>query len=151
MAAVRQYRNGAWRANTAIYARQAGAWRQLRSLKVFSGGAWRQVANFVDPLTLSVSPANVFGAGNGAYTQSVSSGFATATPAGGKAPYSYAWAMTDGDTSITVNSATNATVTFSKTLAKFDVAYGTARCTVTDANGSTASANVTVTLTNGAI
>ena len=59
------------------------------------------------------------------------------TVSGGVAPYSYSWTKLSGD-SITANSATAATTTFSATgLFSGEARDATFRCTVTDSTGGT--------------
>lgn len=82
-------------------------------------------------------------------TSSATTSSTTVTPAGGVSPYTYSWALFDGDT-LTVNSPTSATTTFSASgLQDGDFLYSTYRCTVTDSTSGTpltATADVVITI-----
>jgi hypothetical protein len=149
-AALEVFRNGAWHELTSLKVYRSGAWRRLKTLKVYSGGAWRSIVNFIQPLTLSVSPSSVSGAGSGTTAQTVYSGSATVTPSGGVGPFTYSWARVSG-AAITPLSPSSASSAFYKYLNKFELANATMRCTVTDSQGSTATADVDVTLDNGSV
>ena len=69
----------------------------------------------------------------------------TVTVQGGLAPYSYAWAKTDGDT-VTVTAPTSATTAFTETEPPGVIFFATYRCTATDATGRTVAVDVPVTL-----
>ena len=74
----------------------------------------------------------------------------TATPSGGAAPYTYSWSLVSG-TSFTVNSASSATTSFSKTAAGSSggTTYSaTYRCTITDFYGYTATVDAAVSTTH---
>jgi hypothetical protein len=137
---VRVRADGAWRTVRSGRIRINNAWRQLTRAFVFQNGAWRQSAVFVEPLTLSVSPATA----NGGIIVpgTVTTGSVTATPTGGLAPFTYAWARISGDPAA-ANAPTNATTSFSLFLNDPVNAEAVFRCTVTDALGSTAAADVT--------
>lgn len=89
-------------------------------------------------------------------TTSETSGVVTATGAGGTAPYSYSWARVSGaanasTTGIVVTSGSAAATTFSaSSLAAGESRSAVWRCTVTDANGFTGTADVTVTISRAA-
>lgn len=87
-------------------------------------------------------PANAAGAGPSQTTNSV-----TVTPSGGTAPYSYAWAKDSGDT-ISANSPTAATTSFTGSTADGETASAVFTCTVTDNVGAKAYTSVVVTLTD---
>lgn len=141
--------SGALRTITAMYAKQAGVMRRIKTVKVMSGGTLRLVARFADPLTVSASPTS--GAGNGAGTQTVTSGTSTATPSGGFSPFTYSWTLVSsgGGTASTANSPSSASTTFSKPNVAVNDAYtDTWRVTVTDSLGDTATDDITVTFSN---
>jgi hypothetical protein len=77
---------------------------------------------------------------------SKTTGSITVTPAGGTAPYTYAWTKVSGAT-ITADSSTAATTTFTATsLTSGETRVAIFRCTVTDNVAATATADVTVTI-----
>jgi hypothetical protein len=132
---------GAWRTITTGEAFVNGAWRTLRYGEAYIDGAWKQVATFVQPLTLSVSPPSTGANAGATTTPSV-----TATPSGGLGPFTYSWAKLSGD-AVSANSPSLATTSFTLTSGS-PPANATFRCTVTDALGSTATADVGVLFSN---
>lgn len=127
---------GAWR--EIIYGEVYinGAWRRLKYAEGYISGAWRQIANFIEPLTLDVSPPapSKFGT-----SDTITSNTVTATPTGGLAPFTYSWVRTSGSTDIDVNSPAAASTTFTGAGLDADtLTTATFTCTVTDALGSTA-------------
>lgn len=129
---------------TAMKAMDGGTLRNILRVKVMDadGTTLRTVASFADPLSVSISPAGVFGIANSAASVSVLSNSATATPAGGLAPFTYAWSVisdTNPSGTVSANSATAATSTFTMTNVPAYTTYtAVLRCTVTDAIGQTA-------------
>lgn len=120
--------------------------RTIQSIKM------RDAANVLrtiyTAMTANASPSDVSGTvgtfGPGAAT--VTSNSTTASPSGGTAPYSYAWAYSSGDTGITPFAPTSASTTFSKSLGLGVENIASFVCTITDANGATAQTFVSVTL-----
>ena len=87
-------------------------------------------ANF----SASASPASLY---ESTSVSTATTSSTTVTPTGGVSPYTYSWALYEGDT-LTVNSSTSATTTFSASgLNEGDVLYSTYRCTVTDSTSGT--------------
>jgi len=70
----------------------------------------------------------------------------TVTPAGGTAPYTYAWTKVSGD-DFDIGAPTTATTTFSGTPEFNSDLSGVYRCTVTDDAGSPLTASITVSVT----
>jgi hypothetical protein len=97
-----------------------------------------------EELSVDVAPATLAKSGpNG----ELISNTGTATPTGGKPPYSYAWTRVSGDV-FTINSPGINNTTFTGNGADV-VKGGTYRCTVTDDNLDTAFDNVNVNFTFG--
>lgn len=134
-----------------------GAWRSISSGRVCIDGAnyktitrgiacidgtnWVTIANFVPTLSVSISPAQAYGYTNPLkpIPQKVTTGPLTATPSGGKPPFTYSWAITSHTgTSPILNSASSASTTASATVAANTEQTASAHVTVTDALGSTA-------------
>ncbi|MEN2749356.1 hypothetical protein [Sphingomonas sp. T9W2] len=89
----------------------------------------------------AANPASVFGTGR---FPTVTTGSTTVGVSGGKTPFSFAWTTVDASGSWEITSPTNATTAFRCTSAVQDDSQdATFRCTVTDANGKTAAADVT--------
>lgn len=136
--------NGSWREVRSGRVRVNGAWRNLTRAVIYEGGAWRNSAQFVAPLTVSIS-GTAFGQIVGSGT--VLTDQVTAIPAGGLGPYTYSWSQTDGPPTFTINTPASATTSFSLDLIAFDSVQLTARCTVTDSLGNTAFSDTTVRFT----
>lgn len=126
-----------------------GQWRTLTRGELYIGGAWKQVLSFIPPLSLSVSPSDVSGLGSSNKPLRITSDPVMATPTGGKAPFTYAWAITSG--TATAATPTNATTTFSEVVSPGGSKSSTARVTVTDSLAKTAIADVSITLENGGL
>ncbi|MGJ3630118.1 hypothetical protein AB5I41_30970 [Sphingomonas sp. MMS24-JH45] len=76
----------------------------------------------------------------------VRTGAVQATPAGGQAPYTYQWAMISGAAAI--SGATMAAAYFTANVPAETTLDASARVTVTDAAGATASATVSLQFNN---
>ena len=142
-----QLRDTALRGISAIRIRDAGnVLRVVSAIKVRDAG--NVLRNVFTSLALSLSSEEASGtewsSGGGSIT--VTSDPVTATPAGGTAPFSYAWARLSGDASISTTAGTSATTAFSASLPANDLIEAVFECTATDANGATAKASVTTTL-----
>lgn len=88
-------------------------------------------------VAISPAVAEIISAGFGPLTTNS----VTVTPSGGTAPYTYAWSFVSGDT-VTINSPTSATTTFTGDPVGYSVLSSVYRCTVTD--NAAADASVTV-------
>lgn len=125
-----------------------GQWRRLASAEAFTNAAWRAGPTYQTPITVSVSPTSVSGTRTSPLPSYgvVKSNTTTATPSGGRAPFSYVWAPISGTAQAT--SPNSATTAFSAGLGPETAETSIVRVTVTDSAGSTATADVSVTLTN---
>ena len=135
---------GAWKEITGGSIRVSGSWRRLRAIKVYSGAAWRTVATFADALSLSASPSTATRTG---FNATVSAGPVIATPTGGASPFTYAWVKQSGGNITAASPASSQTVFRGTTMAIDETRAAVFRCTCTDAFGSTATADVSVTVT----
>jgi hypothetical protein len=91
-------------------------------------------------MTAAASPTSLY---TSSFSSPITSSSTTVTPTGGTAAYTYAWTKVSGDT-LTVNSPTSASTTFSASVTSSKTAIY--RCTVTDSLATTATADVTITL-----
>ncbi len=98
-------------------------------------------AAYIKPLTVVITPSSVAGSSN---FPPVVTNPATATPDGGKAPYSYAWTKVTGSAPSQADSPSASSTTFSSTQLP-GLINETWKCTVTDAVGFTAEDEVDVT------
>jgi hypothetical protein len=123
-----------------------GTLRTIQQIRMRdAGGTLRTVFSYISlSLNLTyISAVNSGASASGTTTSSVITG----TVSGGTGPFTYAWARVSGDTQITAGSPTAAATTFSATCydaVEFSTVF---RLTVTDANGATATADITVDLT----
>jgi hypothetical protein len=93
-------------------------------------------------MTAAASPTYLYKSGT---TTPQTTASVTVTPTGGTATYTYAWTKVSGD-SLTVNSSTSATTTFTGSVASFSSLHSVYRCTVTDSLALTATADVSITI-----
>lgn len=139
---------GAWKDISGGSVRVSGSWRRLTAIKAYFDSAWRTVAVFADSLSLSLSASSISRTGA---NSTVTSAAVLATPTGGSSPFTYAWAKQSGGL-ISATNPTSAQTTFRATnMTDQEERSAVFRCTCTDAYGSTATADVTVTLTRIAI
>lgn len=139
---------GTLRTITRGYARLAGVTRTLKTAKVMDGGVLRTVAIFASPLSLTASPAgaaNTYESFGMPLPQTLTTDLITAIPAGGLAPFTYAWAYLSGDV-FSVSHPTGAGTYFNYTFNAFGFRSATYRCTVTDSVGSTATVDVPISI-----
>lgn len=123
---------------------------RVRAIRVGQQSAWDPVSGGVAGAASSISggfraTANPGSVGKVGTTSGLTSGSTTVTPVNGTAPYTYAWTWASGGTSITINSASAATTTFSVTgMAVDETRSGIARCTVTDNASATTTTDIAV-------
>lgn len=137
---------GTLRTVTSLKINDSGVLRSALRVKVMDedGTTLRTVAEFIAPLSVTMSASDVVGYAYGSGTAVTDS--VTATPVGGLAPYTYSWARTSGAGSI--GASTAATTSFYQYVPNGTEAYGAFRVTVTDANGNTATGDVFATYTS---
>lgn len=136
--------SGAWRSDVRrAEAYIGGQWRRLTRAEEYKGGQWRQIAIFALPLTVSVP--DVVGTRRSSTTVGVIAS-ATATPAGGIAPYTYGTVLLSG--SMSLSNAATASPQFAASVPPLTDVTGTARLTCTDAAGTIATADFNITLRN---
>lgn len=122
-----------------------GTSRRVVRMKVMDadGVTLRTVATFADQLSLTISPDDIDAFGT---TATIVTETATATPSGGFAPFTYAWAKVSGD-DITADSSSVASTKFRATnLGQNETRTATFECTATDSAGSTATDTITITI-----
>lgn len=146
VATFKALNSGTLRTITRAWVKQAGVLRRLKTAKVMDGGSLRTVGIFADPLTATVS-GSASGTASGFSAATITTSSVTALPSGGQGPYTYAWAYLSGDTA-TILSPTQATTAFQRSANPGETLEGTFRCTVTDAYGSTATADATATFSH---
>jgi len=96
-------------------------------------------------LGASASPSVIQKTDTGASITTVST---TVTATGGTAPYTYSWSRISGSTSISANSASSATTTFTGSSLASGTTYDAVfRCTVTDNVAATKTVDVSVSIT----
>ena len=138
---------GAWRTPTACKAYVGGQYRSIKAIKAFVDGSWRDVANFTTgggTITLTASASSVTRTG---FNSSIQAGPVLVTPAGGQSPYTYAWTRESGAL-ISATSANSAQTYFrASNMSELEERNAVFRCTCTDAFGSTATADVSVSIT----
>lgn len=99
------------------------------------------------PLSAVASPDYVSGAIDRSKPGTVTTNITTASPSGGRAPYTYEWTELSGE--LTISDPSSASTYFSGIVAAGDQKTGTFTCTITDAAGATAVTNiVTATVEN---
>ena len=99
-------------------------------------------ASISTTLNAAASPSSLSTSGTGTPLTTAST---TVTPTGGTSPYTYAWTRLSGSTSITANSASAATTTFTgASLASGTTYTAVFRCTVTDNVAATKTVDVNV-------
>jgi len=142
---------GAWRTLTRGEAYIGGKWRTLTHGEMSLDDAWPQVLSFVPPLSVSISPPSVSGTAfpSKPITATATTPFVTATPSGGKAPYTYAWVVASHDgTPPAISNPNSASTNFSKSVPANAEQEAVFTLTVTDALGKTASASIAATFFN---
>lgn len=138
---------GTLRTITGMIVRQGGVNRQILTVRVMHDGVLRTVAQFSDPLSASASPVAVSGNIASEFADPVITNSATASPAGGRSPFTYQWVRISGNTALATNS-TSATTAFSATVPPGEFRSAVFQVTITDAAGQSDTAQVTATFIN---
>lgn len=125
-----------------------GAVRQIKSKRVLTPAGMKSIAEFSTALSVGVSPDTVFGSNMGG--ASATSGYATATIAGGTAPYTILWQMISntGGTVYAESPSLASTRFIQSTEGLLGPRTAVFRVTVTDALGATAQDTVTAQFTH---
>lgn len=101
------------------------------------------------PVSASATPVDYYEEVNNAVgVNFVTINGPTTSAAGGYTPYTYAWVKMTGDAEIVITSANTPQVVF-KSQGRNRSRYAAFRCTVTDASGATAIADVNITIKHG--
>lgn len=111
-----------------------------------TGGVSRLIYSTAPDLTLICAPDNVIGGTFGSGTATTDE--SVATPTGGTAPYTYAWTLISYTAGVppTIDSPSADTTTFTQTgIGPGDGFFAVFRCTVTDDDSNTATADVGAT------
>ena len=111
------------------------------------GGEWRDVANFTSgggTITLTASSSSVSRSGR---NSSLQAGPVLVTPSGGQSPYTYAWTRESGNLISATSPASAQTYFRASNMTELEERTAVFRCTATDALGSTATADVSVSIT----
>lgn len=139
---------GAWKTPTVCKAYVGGQWRSIRGIKAYVDGAWRDVANFTTGAgTITLTPSVSSITRNSRQT-SPQAGPVTFTPSGGQSPYTYSTVHISGDAISVTTPASASTYFRASTAMEVDETRSAVfRCTATDAFGSTATADVSISLT----
>lgn len=130
---------GMWRTPRRAEAYINGAWRRIIRGEVYAAGQWRAIVSFVGPLSVRADDIQEY-----AYNTTNVTGYSGAYPSGGLGPYRYQWTLLSGP--ITLGSVNLATVSATASVPYNQSRTGTARVTVTDALGTTASATISISL-----
>jgi hypothetical protein len=126
------------------------SWLDITLLKRWDGASWVDIAlpgGGGGSFSATASPGSAVGSVTDSFLITVVTSNAVAvTPAGGTAPYTYAWTKVSGDSAPVPSSYTNSNVTFSASVGRDQERTATWRCTVTDSLSATTTVDVGVTL-----
>lgn len=139
---------GAWHEVSRRYVFIGSAWRRITRRMVYIDGAWETAARFLDPLTVAISPLSA-AAIVSSHIPTVGTVYLSATPAGGLAPYTYAWvANPDFGPAPSIGAPTSANTAVFQSIPPGTQYESTLQVTVTDSLGQTATAFCPCTFTN---
>lgn len=138
-----EFRTAAGLVSVTPFVRTAGGLVECSAMFRGSGGLVE--SGGADPLSASAEPSYVARSGRDDTPTLLTTSSVTVTVAGGRPPYSFSWS---DDVQISATDPQKATTAFQATVSPNDQVSATLTCTVTDAKGTTATANVDVTITN---
>lgn len=144
---VQAFIAGIWRNLVGGSVCVAGNWRTVTQVRVANSGAWKHALSFAPPMTATVFPESAFGYSRGTPSAAVSSEIVTCTPSGGIAPYRYLVAILDSGTAI-ASPGNTASCSIGDNVDAGQSSTVSARFTVTDSVGTTATADFTAFLFN---
>lgn len=130
--------SGAWRDISAGKIKVDGVWRTVTRIVGKVSGAWEDYAIFAPAVTVTISPLTAIAYDYDVGPSTITTNAVTATPTGGVAPFSYAWA---GGT--TATAPTSATTAFSRFTNAGETVPETWTVTVTDSLGQSGTASIT--------
>lgn len=139
--------SGTLRTITAMTVREAGLDREILTMKVQDGGVLRTVAEFASSLTVSGVPSAVAGFNSGGTSVPITTDPTTATPDGGRGPFTHSWTLLSGGPATAITPSM-ATTTFRATPGVDETILATFRVTTTDDAGQVATADVDATFVN---
>ncbi|MFD1104267.1 PKD domain-containing protein [Sphingobium olei] len=117
------------------------ALRLIRTLKVLDNGVLRTVGSFIQPLSVSISPATA--SGRRATSGEATTNTVTASVSGGQGPYTYSWVRVSNDNpGVPIATNPSGATTAFRGYPDGDAVF---QVNVTDALGNTASGQVAVT------
>lgn len=127
------------------------SWVDLTVAKRWDGTAWQDIPGVIGSgLSISTSAATVYGdvfsPEPAPATALVTSTTVTTTVTGGTGPYTYAWTRVSGSSSVSANSPTASSTSFSAIVGKNQVKTAFYKVVVTDSLAATAEAFVSVEL-----
>lgn len=121
----------------AVKFRAGGVLDDVANVYVRRGGITQRVWSAIEALAVNAIFTGAYGAGTSGSTISVATADTTLSIVGGRAPFTYAWARTDGGGhSWTINSPSALNTRFTTLVAPYSLESATFEMTVTDANGT---------------
>lgn len=123
------------------------AQKRVTRIEAWNGSAWKTGQAFVLPMSVTQSSLGTIVTDKIFNLELVISQPVTAVVSGGLAPFTYAWTILSGP-GVSASTGNKATTTLRITMGLGNNVFGTARCTVTDSLGTTATVDVPFNLYN---